>query len=96
MRERYDGEGGVDYLLGLSTGRYNESGPSAPRFRKASGMRRQKCVTLILTAEEINTAPPYRAVPVTFNILDRMDAEHLDSCFFCDMNLNEYLLSMNT
>ncbi len=95
MRERYEG-GGVDYLLGLSTGRYNESGPSAPRFRKASGMRRQKCVTLILTAEEINTAPPCRFVPVTFNILDRMDAGHLDSCFFCDMNLNEYLLSMNT
>lgn len=95
MQERFEGERWVDYLLGLSTGRYNERGPSSSTVSKSKRRAAAKVRYANPNNKEINTAPSYRFVSVTFDILGRMDAEHLDSCFFCVMNLNEYLLSMN-
>ncbi len=75
MHERYEGERGVDYLLGLSTGRYNERGPSSSTFSKSKRRAAAKVRYANPNNKEINTAPSCRFVPITFNILDSMDAE---------------------
>jgi hypothetical protein len=69
MHERYEGERGVDYLLGPSTGRYNERGPSSSTFSKSKRRAAAKVRYANPNNKEVYTAPSYRSAPVTFNIL---------------------------
>jgi hypothetical protein len=69
MHERFEGERWVDYLLGLSAGRYNQRGPFSSTFSISKRRAAAKVRYANPNNKEINTAPSYRSAPATFNIL---------------------------